>query len=690
MAGLEEENIEPVQKNYYSESVDLYNDKSKEFPEYFGREKEVQKILDTFSKSQKSHILLHGKQGVDRNVILKMLSDGFVNGKYKIAEEDAPIIVEMPIIYLISQPVNIKTLITNFSIMSRRTNRRIIVYLDEVQASNDLVKQSIKSFLSQTTMMNDLSKVHFIWGTTSEESRMVLSDASFESKWTEVFLKEFNKEESIELIKKEFIPRWTAHYKIGPIQFKDFDEGALEFVARNYKVEDPNTVRSEAMREMLEGAIARKKRVLQENKTWGNFSISVNDIRDYLKEKFDQDLIPGDKRFNDSFNERWAKFETSYFGNEGYKSELKEALFLHFSDPERSKISAWIKFGPPGGGKSYGAKEVAKNFFNGALRTLNGADYKDVQAINKLAGSAPGYVGSEQQRSPITKFLKENPSGGIILFEEVDYIHPDVMEFLTNTITSKKFRDGLGKEWDLGKYVLWFNSNIGQEYMIPTDSKNKMNWSQYEVRLNQLTQLKTVDGKEVRIVRADKKSEMMDKLMSAIINNGRIVGTQNNEVDEKVSQAAQKQKRRYKQFYVMGPSREDLKKAAIFQFMNYKTKLELDYNIVINVSDETLERIIDVDNMEFEKGYSYVEERLDTFLFNKLNFHKAEQGAKIDVELVQKIAASPVDNQNTLVLKIDGQEKVYDLGNMLPAYDNQWAKSAAIKEHLKKFQSRGS
>ncbi len=672
----------PANINFYKRSVEIYNSEGKKFPHPIGREDSLKRIVDILARPNKAHIVLTSKIGVDRGGVIQLLSDALINRTYVLADEMTPIVLEIDPLYLMAQggPSKINTILNN---LSSKTNRRVVAYFDESQVTPDVNKETMKSFLSESVLSSDDSKVQYIFSLTSADSRKFLDDASFASRMEEVYLKELDKDQSKQLIRENFEPMWKAHFKLGDLKFNQLEDEALEFAARNFKYENPNTVRSKAMSELFEGVIAHRRRVLRAEGYEGSFDISIDNIRDYFSDKFNQDLIPGSEKFNSAFERRWDDFQAVYGGNEGFKEELRELLYLHFSDPDKKQMTSTIVFGPPGAGKSYGAQKIADAYFDGAVLELNGADFKKPSDVNKITGSPPGYVGSEQQRSVFTKFIKENPNGGIILIEEADYIHPDIMELFTNMITSKEFRDALGKDYDVGKYVLWLNSNIGQEYMIPTDSKNKMDWFQFNVRLNQLTQEKKINGRVVPMVRSDKKMEMMNKFMAAVVNNGRVVGSANNEVDEKVSQAAQKQNRRYTPLYTMLPSKEELNQAAQMVFTSYKTKLSLDYNIELEVSEKTLEQIIDVENMEFEKGYSYVQERLDTFLFNKVNFHKSKQGAKISVELKQERAASPVDNKNLLELTIDNKLTKYDLGNMLPAFENQWAKSDEIKNNIK-------
>ena len=116
-------------------------------------------------------------------------------------------------------------------------------------------------------------------------------------------------------------------------------------------------------------------------------------------------------------------------------------------------MPTWVLHGAPGVGKTYFAEILSQTFFKKALLKINGAEYSmGDRQINKLIGSSVGTVGSEEQRSILTKFVRENPQGGLIVIEEADYLHSDIINFLTNMITDKKFSDGLGIEYDVSNF----------------------------------------------------------------------------------------------------------------------------------------------------------------------------------------------------------------------------------------------
>lgn len=678
-----------VEKNLYDESVSTLNDPKKEFVDYFGRSKESSEILNAFTKMEKGHVLLTGKAGTGKTTILKMLSDGFMQGKYQIRNEPPPVILELPITSVTNptDPSAIKATVAAAKELSKAINRRVILYVDEAHISTPMTRNALKSFLTEMNKPSDgESKVNMVFSTTSDESKTFLQDSAFSRRFTEVHVPEFNREETIQLIKQAYLKRWqTAHdksgYKLGQIS-----DDAYEYAYRYASLEQPHAGNPTGTKELLESAIVAKMNDGSKHGLRGEFTLASSDVQNYIRSHLGQTLVPGDPEFEKKVQEKWLKFNADYTGNEAVKAEIEPWLRSHFSNLNKGKMSAMVVFGPPGGGKSYLAEQLSKHFFNGAMLTINGAEFKNGGLeLNKLIGSPVGTVGSEKQRSILTKFIKENPGGGLIKIEEADYLHQDVIQLLTNMITDKKFVDGLGKEWDTSRFVIQMNSNLGQDLMIPTDSKNKMNWEQFETRRKQLTEKALVNGKEIERVRPEKLGSVFDQFVETIV-------TKSNPGDDTsaVSQEANKQKRRYKAVYVMPPSKEDLEQAAKARVAKFVHDSQADYGVKFVIPDEAVQKLIDLDHYEFEKGYSYVNEKLEDKLFNHLNAHLHERGKRLVVKVQdsQAIVNGREVPAQSLVVSPEGDAagaSTYSLGAVHSGEKNPWGDNPEMMKRIKNF-----
>ena len=669
------------EKDFFSDSVKIHNSQTAEFPNYFGREKEMEEILHALSRTERGHIIITGKAGVGKTTLLKMLQDGFVRRDFRLGE-GAPIILELPITDVVQGSIDNKIKLAQM--VGKMLNRHIILYVDQAHVATPIVKDLMKNFLTET-ITQDNSLVHVVLATTSQEARKLKSDNSFSRRFIEVNVDELGEKDSIRLVKETCLDLWRNSHSVNRKGFKGISEEALKFAARYFKFENQHGANPTGIKEFLEGAIISQMRKDEISGEVKDFELSIDHMREYLKKKVGMKIVPGEENFDKKFDILFEKFSKEYSGNEGFKHSIKEELYSYFSSFEQDRMRAWVLFGPPGGGKSYGAEKIAEHFFGGAMLEIDGSDYKKGGSeLNTLKGSPPGYVGSEEQRSILTKFFVDNPNGGIILIEEADALHQDVIQVLTNMITAKKFTDGLGQQYDTSRYVILMNSNIGQDLMIPKDSKNPLTWEQYKVRRNQLTEKIIVDGgKEIEVVKKGKLTEVFEKFV------GEIVIKSNEHADtSRVSQEAQKQKRRYRAMYVLSPDEEELLAGAKVKLGKMLAQMELDYGVRFKLDAEVLELILDLKHHEFEKGYGYVQQQLEYKLFRFLKSNTNHNGKTIKVKVNEgfKLIDGKEYPHQTLELRIPEEKKqVYSLGVQLDTSENQWATSSEMQKKIQNF-----
>lgn len=679
-----------LENNLFDKSIRTLNDPGKTFIDYFGRDEQERQLVNALSKLEKSHILLTGRAGVGKTTLLKMISDHFVQGKLKIRNEQPPMIFELPILSVATHDSTvIKNYIRSMEYLSRSLDRRIILYVDEAHIATSATKNTLKGFLTQMIEpLPENSKVHLIFATTSEESRSFLADRAFSRRFTEIDVPEFNREQTIQLMKQTYEPIWKKYHKKNGYEFDGISENAYEYAYRYASQEQPHAGNPTGTKELLEGAIVAKLNRYA-GLISGQFMLEAPDLQTYIRDHLHIALVPGDPEFETKFQEKWSKFNEDYVGNQAAKLILEDAIRSHFGQINKNKMTAIVNFGPPGGGKSYGAEMIAKHFFDHAMLTINGAEFTagGSASENKLIGSPTGYVGSEEQRAILTKFIKDNPQGGIIKIEEADYLHQDVIRLFTNMITDKKFMDGLGKEWETSRYILWMNSNLGQELMIPVDTKNRMNWEQFNTRRKQGTEkVIASDGREFERVKPELLDEVFEQFIQAIVTQSNPNGD-----TSLVSQEAQKQKRRYKAMYTLPPSREDLIAAAHARVARYIQDVQTDYGITLEVSSSDIERMIDLDHYRFEKGYSYVIDQLEDHLFRHIVAHLHERGNKIRIKLEKYTALVDGVEIPSLRLVITPEGKTsatYLLGAVDTFEKNPWGDSPEMMARIRSLSTR--
>ncbi|MFL5812614.1 MAG: AAA family ATPase [Bdellovibrionia bacterium] len=684
--------VNSAESNHYDKSVTTHNDPNKSFIKYFGREVESQEMIDALTRVEKGHVLLTGKAGVGKTTILKLLSDKFVQGTQGIHDEKPPIILELPITTVTnpSDPSAPKNVVANAKALSKALDRRVILYVDEAHISTAMTRNALKGYLTEMQHgLGDDPKVNMIFSTTSAEARDFFKDSAFSRRFSEIHVPEFGRDDTIKLIKQSNVPLWQKAHKKNGASFSSIDDDAFDYAYRFAASEQPHAGNPTGTKELLEGALSRKLNALATQGRKGDFNLTADDVREYIASKLKTPLIPGDPKFNDNFNKQWTDFREDYGGNDGAMTEMKQILKDHFGSSHKGKMTAVVAFGPPGGGKSYGAESVAKHFFNNAMLTINGAEFKNGGLeLNKLIGSPVGTVGSEQQRSILTKFIQEHPAGGVIKIEEADYLHHDVVQLLTNMITDKKFTDGLGKEYDASKFVIWQNTNIGQDLMIPTNAANKMTWEQYNTRRANLTETILIDGKPVERVKPDQMSALFDRYVGEIVEKSNPGGDTSS-----IAQEANKQKRRYKGIYILPPNKEEVMEAAQRKAKKFIKDAKLDYGVNFEISPEAVNKALNIDHYQFEKGYSYAEEQLQEKIFSKLTPYFGDRGKTFKAHIEDthiEYDGRQLPAQNLIVDSSDGKSEKFALGALINEEKNPWGSNPVTMKRIDNFQEEMS
>jgi len=133
-------------------------------------------------------------------------------------------------------------------------------------------------------------------------------------------------------------------------------------------------------------------------------------------------------------------------------------------DPRRP-IGSFIFLGPTGVGKTLLARAMAEFMFGDedALIQLDMSEYAEKFSASRLTGSPPGYVGYEEG-GQLTEQVRRRPYS-IVLFDEVEKTHPDVMHVLLQILEEGKLTDSLGRTVNFRNTVVIMTSNIGAELL---------------------------------------------------------------------------------------------------------------------------------------------------------------------------------------------------------------------------------
>lgn len=131
-------------------------------------------------------------------------------------------------------------------------------------------------------------------------------------------------------------------------------------------------------------------------------------------------------------------------------------------DPKRP-IGAFLFLGPTGVGKTLLARKLATNLFGGedALIQVDMSEYMEKFAVSRMTGSPPGYVGHEEG-GQLTERVRQRPYS-VVLFDEVEKAHPDVMNILLQILEEGRLTDSVGRKVDFRNTIIILTSNLGSD-----------------------------------------------------------------------------------------------------------------------------------------------------------------------------------------------------------------------------------
>ncbi len=133
-------------------------------------------------------------------------------------------------------------------------------------------------------------------------------------------------------------------------------------------------------------------------------------------------------------------------------------------DPNRP-LGSFIFLGPTGVGKTELARALAEFLFDDeqAMVRIDMSEYQEKHTVSRMIGAPPGYVGYDEA-GQLTEAVRRRPYS-VVLFDEVEKAHPEVLNVLLQVLDDGRLTDGKGRTIDFKNVVVIMTSNIGSQYI---------------------------------------------------------------------------------------------------------------------------------------------------------------------------------------------------------------------------------
>ena len=181
-------------------------------------------------------------------------------------------------------------------------------------------------------------------------------------------------------------------------------------------------------------------------------------------------------------------------------------------DPRRP-IGSFLFLGPTGVGKTFLARNLAEFMFGDpdALIQLDMSEYMEKFTASRLIGSPPGYVGYEEG-GQLSEAVRRRPYS-VVLFDEVEKAHPDVMHLLLQILEEGTLTDSFGRKIDFRNTIIILTSNVGAELIR---RQSALGFGAMAASANE----QDYDGMKSKIMEASKKffkPEFLNRLDDLIV-----------------------------------------------------------------------------------------------------------------------------------------------------------------------------
>ena len=502
--------------NQYGEDITLKAEEGK-FDTIIGREKEIERIIQILSRRTKNNPCLIGEPGVGKTAIIEGLAEKIIAGEVPEVLKDKRIV-----------SIDISGMVAGTKYRGD-FEERIKKALDEVKKAGDIIlfideihtivgAGAAEGAIDASNILKPLlarGEIQLIGATTIEEYRKYIEkDSALERRFNQVDIFEPSEEETIKIL-KGIRDKYEAHHnvKITDEAIKYAVKMSIRYITDRFLPdkaidlidESSSQVRMKVYTEPEEikelqnkiDIIVKEKEDAIYNQNFEK-AASLRDKEKEEKDRLEQILnkwrydktkniieikeeniaeiiskwtgIPVQK-LNEDDNEKLKHLEENLhkrvIGQDEAVKAISKAIQrgrVGLKDPKRP-IGSFLFLGPTGVGKTELSKALTEILFgneNSMIR-LDMSEYMEAHSISKLIGAPPGYIGFDDG-GQLTEKIRRKPYS-VILFDEIEKAHPDVMNLLLQILEDGHLTDSQGRKIDFKNTIIIMTSNLGARHI---------------------------------------------------------------------------------------------------------------------------------------------------------------------------------------------------------------------------------
>ena len=486
-----------------------------------GRKEEIQRVIQILSRRTKNNPCLIGEPGVGKTAVAEGLAEKIVAG-------DVPEILKNKRVVSLDMASMIAGAKYRGDFEERikkalkevKKAGDVIIFIDEIHTI--VGAGSAEGAVDAANILKPLlarGEIQLIGATTLKEYRKYIEkDAALERRFSPVTVNEPTEEEATQIL-FGLRDKYEAHHNVKitdeaiksavelssryindrylPDKAIDLiDEAASKVRMSSYtepdsfkelkdKIEKLDKEKEEAIRvqdfekaaKIRDKENAKKKELEDAKKEWETKSsknvstLKEEDIADVISSWTGIPVAKVSQSENDKLKNLEENLHKRVIGQDEAVSAVAKAIKrsrMGLKDPNKP-IGSFLFLGPTGVGKTELSKALAENLFGSedALIRIDMSEYMEPHSVAKLIGSPPGYVGYDEA-GQLTEKVRRKPYS-VILFDEIEKAHPDVMNMLLQVLDDGRLTDSQGRTVNFKNTVIIMTSNVGAK--IITDKK---------------------------------------------------------------------------------------------------------------------------------------------------------------------------------------------------------------------------